>query len=152
MILKRGLKRGPGVHLGAMALWLASVAGLVAGSQNDSQPPPCDPVWAVLFTPRTPRLGHYRACVDSRSLTDLAPRDATVEAVEALDAFGVAGAYDRGLLARVYGGTRARVARSWTRGPRGLESLTFIAPYPDGSLTRLERGTLVIHWFCDCGL
>jgi hypothetical protein len=67
------------------------------------------------------------------------------------DAFGETGAYDRAKLIRLYGATRAMVAR----GPRAdsstalaanrpTESWTLISPYPSLDLTRLEPGTLVI--------
>ena len=151
MILKKGLKKVPGAVFGSVGL-LLMVTASPAGQKNDSRPLFCDPALAALFTPRAPRLGHYEVCADPRPLTEVAPPDSTVEAIEALDVFGTAGAYDRPRLARVYGGTRARVARQWTRPSQGFQSATFISPYPDPALTRLEPGTLVIRWFCDCGL
>jgi hypothetical protein len=67
------------------------------------------------------------------------------QALIASDVFGDGGGYDRRRLARVYGATRARVAR----GPRGAdgrvdESWLLVSPYPDPSLQRLEPGTLLI--------
>lgn len=149
MILKTGLKKGSGVVFGALVtLWMA-VTAAPAGQRNDSRPLFCDPALAALFTPRVPRLGRYQACADPRPLTEAAPRDLRVEALEALDALGHAGAYDRPRVARLYGGSRARVARQWTRDQGGFRATTFISPYPDPSLTRLEPGTLVIRWICD---
>jgi hypothetical protein len=61
------------------------------------------------------------------------------------DAFGTGGEYNLWTLARLYGATQPRVAR----GPRledgrVTESWILVSPYPDASLTRLERGTLRI--------
>ena len=66
------------------------------------------------------------------------------EALNPLDAFGAAGSYDRGALARLYGGARVRAAHGWAdRGGR-FESVTLLSPYPDPSLTRLHPGTMAI--------
>ena len=69
-----------------------------------------------------------------------------MEALEALDAFGTAGTYDRAALARLYGGTRVQVARGWTIHGTRFESITRLSPYPDRSLTHLLPGTLEIRW------
>jgi hypothetical protein len=62
-----------------------------------------------------------------------------------LDAFGLAGRYDRSGMARVYGGGQPRVARG-ARAVAGrvVESWTLIAPYPDTELRSLQPGTLLI--------
>jgi hypothetical protein len=62
-----------------------------------------------------------------------------------LDAFGQTGRYDRWKLARLYGAARPRVAR----GPVGSAGAvtgawTLVSPYPNGELSRLEAGTLLI--------
>jgi hypothetical protein len=107
----------------------------------------CDPVLTALFTPIRPHLGRYEVC------TTGAPLDAAgAEALEALDAFGWAGTYDRAKLARLYSGTRARVARSWTRNGAELVSITRISPYPDPTLSRLLPGTLEIRFIVSRGL
>jgi hypothetical protein len=68
-----------------------------------------------------------------------------VRALAPVDAFGTAGAYDRSKVARLYGGGRARVARgARTENGRAVESWTLISPYPDPTLERLERGTLLV--------
>jgi hypothetical protein len=72
-----------------------------------------------------------------------------IEALEALDAFGAAGTYDRPALSRLYGGTRVQVARGWTMTDGRFESITRLSPYPDRSLTRLLPGTLEIRWTLD---
>jgi hypothetical protein len=61
------------------------------------------------------------------------------------DAFGEAAEYNRWNIARLYGATRARVAR----GPAGqdgrvTEAWTLISPYPEPALERLHDGTLLI--------
>ena len=107
----------------------------------------CDPRLTALFTPPHPRLGRYEVCVSSEPLA--AVGGAPIEALEALDAFGAAGTYDRPALSRLYGGTRVRVARGWIRTARQFESITRLSPYPDASLTRLMPGTMEIRWTLD---
>jgi hypothetical protein len=61
------------------------------------------------------------------------------------DAFGTAGTYNRSQVARLYGAERARVSRgARTENGRTVESWTLISPYPDATLQRLERGTLLV--------
>src|SRR5262245_55503835 len=81
---------------------------------------------ARLFTPRHVPAGSYHAYVSSLSLeaavaqikSDLSlsvwPDAWRIEALAAPDSFGQAAAYDRWTVARLYGGTPARIAR----GPR----------------------------------
>jgi hypothetical protein len=139
----------------AARVWLGPVLALAllstaASSQNPAQfRPLCDAVLSSLFVPRHPVLGRYEACLDPRPLSELLQANWTIEAVEPLDAFGRAGAYDRAALARLYGGTRASVTRRWSDTPERFESVTFISPHPNASLTRLEPGTLLIRWSCD---
>ena len=109
----------------------------------------CDPALAALFAPRAALVGRYEVCADPRPLADIAPREWTVEALEAYDAFGTAGAYNRAALARLFGGLRARVARGWSRTGVRFEAVTLISPHPDATMSRLEPGTLVIRWLCD---
>jgi hypothetical protein len=109
-------------------------------------PSTCDPALAALFTPARPHVGRYEVC------TWPAPLDeAGAEALEALDAFGAAGTYDRAKLARLYGGTRVRVARSWTENGREITSISRLSPYPDPTLTRLMPGTLEIRFIVSRG-
>src|SRR4029077_307 len=96
----------------------------------------CDPALAVLFTPVRPHVGRYEVCTTAEPLDDAA------EALEPLDAFGAVGTYDRARLARLYGGTRARVTRGWTRTGGEFIAITRISPYPDVTLSRLMPGTL----------
>jgi len=111
-----------------------------------------------MFTPRTAPSGAYRVFVTEARLDEvtgafrmLAPapnaRGAwTTQALDPLDAFGEAGAYNRSKVARLYVGLRARVAHGpIIEGGRTVASITLISPYPDSSLTRLEPGTLIIE-------
>lgn len=112
----------------------------------------CDPALTTLFTPPHPRVGRYEACTTSDAIDRVIADERSagaqfsdIEALEALAAFGAAGRYDRGRLARLYRGARVRVARGWI--PRGdrIESLTLLSPYPDATLEHLQPGTLVIR-------
>ena len=107
----------------------------------------CDPALRPLFTPPEPRLGRYDVCASDAPLQPV--NGGSVETLEALDAFGAAGSYDRSKLSRLYGGTRVRVARGWTRTGGRFESITRLSPYPDATLTRLLPGTLEIRWTLD---
>lgn len=63
----------------------------------------------------------------------------------ALDAFGLAGRYDRSGMARVYGARQPHVARgARTEDGRVVESWTLISPYPDAALRLLSEGTLLV--------
>jgi hypothetical protein len=111
----------------------------------------CDPRLTALFTPERPRLGEYQICTTPDTLEATmaatgpdAPRYSPPEAMEALDAFGRGGTYDRFALARAYGGTRARVARGWLDRDGVFESRTLVSPYPDVTLTHLVPGTMII--------
>jgi len=112
-------------------------------------PPVCDPALTRLFTPAAPGRGRYEVCVIDRTLDAGRPEGftfGTVEHLEALDAFGAAGSYDRARLARLYGGRRVDVLRGWRRDASALESITLLSPYPDGALSRLQPGTMIIRY------
>lgn len=64
--------------------------------------------------------------------------------LEAHDAFGQAGVYDRFTLAQLFGGRRVTVVRGSLSRGTARDAYTLISPYPDPSLTRLDPGTLVI--------
>ncbi len=106
----------------------------------------CDPALTALFTPVRPELGHYEVCTTDDPIDDEA------EALDALDAFGTAGSYDRAKLQRLYGGTRVRVARSWTANGSELIATTRLSPYPDATLTHLPAGTIEIRFIIRRGL
>src|SRR5437763_1045829 len=81
------------------------------------------PALAALFTPVHPLVGRYEVCTTSESigvtLASAGVKEARIEAVEPLDAFGAGGPYNRFAVARLYGGTRAAVAHAWIQ--RGTE-------------------------------
>jgi hypothetical protein len=105
----------------------------------------CDPSLTALFTPPHPELGRYEVCTTAEAIKTAAA-GAPTEPLEALEAFGTAGPYDRAALARLYGGTRVRVARRWQQRGDQFVSETLLSPYPDPTLTRLNPGTMVIRW------
>jgi len=109
----------------------------------------CDPALTALFTPPRPQLGRYEVCTTAEPLDGMTRAGDQIEALEALDVFGAAGPYDRAALARLYGGTRVRVARGWTESAGRFESLTRLSPYPDRTLTHLLPGTMEIRWRLD---
>src|SRR5215510_8281441 len=129
------LKKLPGVFAAAAALAAASASGGL-GPQETARTASCDPAFAALFTPERPVLGRYEACTDPRPLAEVAPSDWTVETLEPADAFGGAGAYDHATLARLYGSTRARVARGWSESGDRFEAVTLISPYPNPAVTK----------------
>jgi hypothetical protein len=114
----------------------------------------CDPAFTRLFTPPRPLLGRYQVCTTDEPLDRLVAGPASttperygeIEALEALDAFGAAGTYQRSALSRLYGGTRVRVVRGWAAPAGQFESITLLSPYPDASLNRLLPGTMSIRW------
>jgi hypothetical protein len=109
----------------------------------------------ALFTPPRPELGRYEVCTTSAGIEAAAAeattggQDVRIEALEALDAFGAAGPYNRAALARLYGGTRVRVVRRWQQRGNQFTSETLLSPYPDATLTRLNPGTMVIRFTLD---
>src|SRR5262249_12058362 len=118
---------------------------LLAAAAIDA-PRGCDPAFAALFTPLRPHLGRYEVCTSPDPLTGEA------EALEALDAFGTAGTYDRARLAPLYGGTRVRVQHSWMEHDGEITAITRLSPYPNATLTQLMSGTLEIRFTVSRGL
>jgi hypothetical protein len=111
----------------------------------------CDPALTALFTPVRPGLGRYEVCTTTDPLADVraaagGPQYGPSELLDALDAFGAAGPYNRAALARLFAGTRVRVARGWVEYPDRFESVTLLSPYPDATLSRLLPGTMMIKW------
>ena len=138
-------KRGREGFFAALIVWVVLSGAPTVSEQKPLPTPFCDPALARLFAPRAALAGRYEVCADPRPLAEIAPPEWTVEALEGLDAFGTAGAYNRGALARLFGGTRARVVRGWTlRGDR-FEAVTLVSPHPDATMTRLESETLAIR-------
>ena len=108
--------------------------------------PVCDPALTALFTPARPELGRYEVCTTDD------PLEGDTESIDPLDAFGTAGSYDRAKLQRLYGGTRVRVARTWTANATEFVSTTRLSPYPDATLTHLHAGTMEIRFVIRRGL
>jgi hypothetical protein len=115
------------------------------------------PEYLPLFAPVAPRSAAFTmrvADADLDAVLSLLQEDPgllrgpgawQVRLVAPADAFGKGGTYDRWKLARLYGGERPRVARgARSDGGRVIEAWTLISPYPDPTLQRLERGTLLI--------
>lgn len=112
----------------------------------------CDPAFAGLFTPRRPVWGRYEVCTADEPVEPRARDGFTytaIEHLEALDAFGTAGAYDRSRLAQLYGGRRVQVVRGWRQVGDRFESVMRLSPYPDAALARLREGTMVIRWIAE---
>jgi hypothetical protein len=116
---------------------------------------------AALFAPVHPVLGRYEVCVDSDPIERIvaalrAPGASGAAGPEyhigdpdfsdPLEALGGAGDYDRGRVARLYGGSRPKVARGWRQAADRFESIALVSPYPEPALDRLNPGTLVIRW------
>jgi hypothetical protein len=114
------------------------------------------PSLVALFAPRT-RGTAYRAFTTTRSLGDvlaeLESHDTALhppgawqpEILTPRDAFGDSGPYNRWTLALLYSGESASVARGPRNAPDGrVDSWTLVSPYPDATMSRLERGTLLI--------
>ena len=110
-----------------------------------------------LFAPAGPRSTAYSMRVTDDGLESVlrqldgdpallrTPGAWDVRELAPADAFGSAGTYNRWQVARLYGAERARVSRgARTENGRAVESWTLISPYPDPSLQKLERGTLLV--------
>jgi hypothetical protein len=110
---------------------------------------------ARIFTPLTAPAGAYTVTTTDRPIADLAAAlkacdPAPVEGawqvthLEAHEAFGQAGIYDRLRLAQLFGGKRLDVVRGSLAHDGARDGYTLISPYPDASLTAVNPGTLVI--------
>jgi hypothetical protein len=129
---------------------LAMLPELIGAKQPRSV---CDPALAALFTPPRPAMGRYEVCTTADPLESVVAAGGSdgshfgaIEALNALDALGMAGPYDRSELARLYGGARPRVVRGWRQDGDRFISMTLISPYPDATLSRLNRGTMEIRF------
>jgi hypothetical protein len=133
-----------------------------AGKGQNLKPPGTPaPALARLFTPLQAPAGTYTVTVLTETIDAalarvkeaLAPEASAgsppgswqVQSLDPLDAFGTAGVYDRSKVARLYTGRRLSVVRGPVeRGGKVVAAITLISPYPDATLSRLEKGTLVI--------
>jgi hypothetical protein len=112
-----------------------------------------DPALASLLTPSRPGAGRYEVCTTPAAIDLVLAEEARqglqfgpLEALDPLDAFGMAGPYDRSAMSRLFGGRRASVARGWSSQVRGLMSVTLVSPHPNRTFTALAPGTLVIRY------
>jgi hypothetical protein len=60
------------------------------------------------------------------------------------DALGAEGPYDKGRVARLFGGSSPSAARGSLQTADGRMAITLVSPYPDPSLASLRTGTMVI--------
>jgi hypothetical protein len=108
-----------------------------------------DPYLAALFVPARSHLGRYEVCTTAASPAASFSQGFSTgdpERLEALEAFGTAGSYDRARLAQLYGGRRIEVVRGWRAREGRFESMTALSPYPDPSFSRINPGTLLVRW------
>ncbi len=112
-----------------------------------------------LFTPPAAPAGTYRVYVAGSAIETVAAAFKAVaqsddvsgawviQETDPQSAFGDAGPYNRTKVARLYVGVPTRVARGpVVRDGRTRTSITLVSPYPEPSLARLERGTLIIEF------
>jgi hypothetical protein len=143
------------------ALMILGLAAPLKAAAGAPAPPftACDAVLAALFTPPRPAMGRYDVCTAGEPIEQIVASSAAspagaagrvhygpIEPLDALDAFGTAGPYERATVARLYGGTRPRVARGWRQEGGVFVSVTLVSPFPDASLTRLNPGTMEIRF------
>jgi hypothetical protein len=130
---------------------------LLAGPPGPKAPAyTCDPALTALLTPKQPITGRYEVCTTPAAfdlvLAELAAQGVQfgpVQAADPLDAFGIAGPYDRSAMSRLFGGRRAAVARGWSKQGRGVLSTTLVSPHPNRALSALVSGTLVIRYLVE---
>ena len=138
---------------------LVLIIAALAGSAQAGPAPPrigvSDARLTRLFTPLAAPPGIYEVFRSERRITELAAALRALDPapvgeawkvapVAPADAFGTTGPYDAPKLARLYMGSRPRVARGSLRTSEGLVAYTLIAPWPDADLTALQPGTMVI--------
>jgi hypothetical protein len=156
-----GFGRAVVSRAGAARLAVALALGLAVGLEQPAaspgvQPPAgtaapaCDPAFAALFAPPHPRIGRYEVCPSNEPLTVLVEPGWQVHAASPLDAFGLAGTYNRSALIRLYGGRGVQTAHGWRQTDGRFESVTLLSPYPDPALRRLLPGTLIIRLILCC--
>ena len=108
------------------------------------------------FTPIVAPGGTYVVSTVARSIEEVAASLKSLDTApvpgawslahpEAHEAFGQAGLYDRYRLAQLFGGRRLKVARGSLIVEGHRIAYTLISPYPDGTLSRIVAGTMVIQ-------
>jgi hypothetical protein len=149
--------------IAAVLVSTSARTGDVAADEGQNLEPPGTPApgLARLFTPLQAPAGTYTVTVLTEGIdaalslvkTALAPEAPAgsppgswqVQSLDALEALGTAGVYDRSKVARLYTGRRVSVVGGPVeRGGKVVAAVTLISPYPDATLSRLEKGTIVI--------
>ena len=108
------------------------------------------------FTPIAAPDGAYIVSTLARSIEEVAASLRSLDGTpapgawglthpEAHEAFGQAGLYDRYRLAQLFGGRRLTVARGSLIVEGHRIAYTLISPHPDGTLSRIVAGTMVIQ-------
>ena len=116
---------------------------------------PEDRAYRELFTPSSSPSSTFAVYRSADELTSLAARLRALDTHPApgaweaektgvFDAFGAEGPYDKGRLARLFGGSSPRAARGSLVMPPARVAVALISPYPDLAITSLQQGTLVI--------
>jgi len=152
-----------GLPYNAFVLWPATVTALSVTLGAAGLPARATPELGTRdrtlerqFTPIAAPDGAYVVSTVETSITQLAAelgsRDVApapgawqVTHPEAREAFGQAGLYDRFRLAELFGGQRPSVVRGSLAAGGYRTAYTLISPYPDGTLSRLLHGTMVIQ-------
>jgi hypothetical protein len=147
----------------------ATLAATLGGTARAQLPPDSalgrfDSALTRLFTPPDVPPGTYRVLTTSLPIEQVRARfkrdvpmppgvTAAAWQIENGDpggAFGNSGPYNRAMVAQLYVGRRLSVARgSVLEDGRVIASVTLISPYPDATLTRLERGTMIVVFRTD---
>ena len=115
-----------------------------------------DPALERQFTPIAAPDGVYLISTVDRPIAELvtalkaldsapAPGAWDLTHPEAHEAFGQAGLYDRFQLAQLFGGRRLTVARGSLVVDGHRTGYTLISPHPDGTLSQIIAGTMVIQ-------
>jgi hypothetical protein len=73
-----------------------------------------------------------------------APGSWAIVAGSAAEAFDAAALFDRPRLARLYGGSRPRVARGPIGAPQPTAVVLLLSPFPAADLSHLNQGTLIM--------
>jgi hypothetical protein len=116
---------------------------------------PADDGLRLAFTPATFAAGSFAVHRSEEAIARLAARLRALDPAPApgawqvaragvFDAFGGEGPYDKGRLARLFGGSSPFVARGTLVTTAGRRAFTLISPCPDAALSSLAAGTMVI--------
>jgi hypothetical protein len=138
----------------ALAVTLVGAAGVLARETPDLGRR--DRALERQFTPIAAPDGAYVVSTVDTPIAQLAAELKSLDAApapgawqlthpEAHEAFGQAGLYDRFQLAELFGGERLSVVRGSLAVGGYRTAYTLISPHPDGTLSRIVQGTMVIQ-------